>query len=71
MMSASPHSLDSGDVDFRHRHHRLKGTLCLSAASRKRFGQRARRDLPGEAPAVLTPTALAFFAAIPDDLTIG
>jgi hypothetical protein len=38
MMSASPHGLDSGDVDFRHRHHRLKGTLCLSAASRKRFG---------------------------------
>jgi hypothetical protein len=38
MTSASPRSLDSGDVDFRHRHHRLEGTLCLSATSRKRFG---------------------------------
>jgi hypothetical protein len=36
--SASPRCLDGGDVDLRHRHHRLEGTLCLSATSRKRIG---------------------------------
>src|SRR6202035_5123077 len=65
--SASPRCLDGGDVDLLHRHHRLEGTLCLTATSRKRIGQRARGDLPGEAPAVLAPTALAFRAAIADD----
>src|SRR5688572_9866837 len=65
--SAPPRCLDGGDVDLLHRHHRLEGTLCLTAASRKRVGQRARGDLPGEAPAVLAPTALTFLAAIADD----
>src|SRR5215213_11674476 len=65
--SAPPRCLDGGDLDLLHRHHRLEGTLCLSAASPKRLGQRARGDLPGEAPAVLAPTALAFLAAIADD----
>src|SRR6202163_4050683 len=65
--SASPRCLDGGDVDLLHRHHRLEGTLCLTATSRKRIGWRARGDLPGEAPAVLAPTALAFRAAIADD----
>src|SRR5215217_4867318 len=65
--SAPPRCLDGGDLDLLHRHHRLEGTLCLSAASPKRLGQRARGDLPGEAPAVLAPTALAFLAAIGDD----
>src|SRR5207253_6541315 len=65
--SASPRCLDGGDVDLRHLHHRLEGTLCLTAASRKRIGKRARGDLPGEAPAVLAPTALAFRSAIADD----
>src|SRR5216110_2106366 len=65
--SAPPRRLDGGDVDLLHRHHRFEGTLCLTAASRERVGQRARRDLPGEAPAVLAPTALAFLAAIADD----
>src|SRR5258708_6927940 len=32
-----------------------------------RFSQRTRGDLPGEAPAVPAPTALAFGAAIADD----
>src|SRR5580700_9843371 len=50
--SASPSCLDGGDVDLLHSHHRLEGTLCLSATSRKRIGQRARGDLPGKAPAV-------------------
>src|SRR5947207_5065685 len=65
--SAPPCCLDGGDVDLLHRHHRLEGALCLTATGRKRIGERARRDLPGEAPAVLAPTALAFRAAIADD----
>ena len=65
--SAPPRCVDGGDVDLRHRHHRLEGTLGLTATSRKRLGERARGDLPGEAPAVLAPTALAFLAAIADD----
>src|SRR5687768_2230114 len=65
--SAPPRCLDGGDVDLLHRHHRCEGTLGLTAAGRKRVGQRARGDLPGEAPAILAPTALAFLAAIADD----
>src|SRR5512145_1485096 len=65
--SAPPRCLDGGDVDLRHRHHRLEGTLCLTATGRKRLGQRARGDLPGETPAVLAPTALTFLSAISDD----
>src|SRR5882762_6990991 len=66
-MSASTRALDGGDGDLLHRHHRLEGALCLTATSRKRIGQRTRGDLPGEAPAVLAPTTLAFRAAIADD----
>src|SRR5688572_11730888 len=65
--SAPPCRLDGRDVDLLHRHHGGEGPLRLSATSRNRVGQRARRDLPGEAPAVFAPTALAFFAAIADD----
>src|SRR5947207_6377200 len=65
--SAPPCCLDGGDVDLLHRHHRLEGALCLTATGRKRIGERARSDLPREAPAVLAPTALAFRAAIADD----
>src|SRR6266571_1134248 len=65
--SASPRGLDGGDVDLLHRHHRLEGALCLIASGCKRVGQRTRRDLPREAPAVLAPTALAFRSAIADD----
>ena len=36
--SASPRCLDGGDVDLLHRHHRLEGTLCLTATSGKRIG---------------------------------
>src|SRR5882762_9333965 len=66
-MSASTRALDGGDGDLLHRHHRLEGALCLTATSRKRIGQRTRGDLPGEAPAVLAPTACAFRSAIADD----
>jgi hypothetical protein len=36
--SASPRSLDGGNVDFLHRHHRFEGALCLTATSGKRIG---------------------------------
>src|SRR3984893_12863065 len=62
-----PRFFDGGDIDFLHRHHRLEGTFRFTATSRKRLGEHARGDLPGEAPAVLAPTALAFLAAIADD----
>ena len=66
-MSAPPRCLDGGDVDLFHVHHRFEDTLCFLATSRQRIGQRARGDLPGEAPAVLAPTARAFLATIADD----
>src|SRR5438552_3398970 len=65
--SAPPRCLDGGNVDFLHRHHRFEGTLCLIASSRERVRQHARGDLPGEAPAVLAPTTLAFLPPIVDD----
>src|SRR5512141_1850393 len=67
MPSAAPRRLDRGDVDLLHRHHRVEGAFGLSAAGRKRVGQRARGDLPGESPAVLAPTARAFLPAVADD----
>src|SRR5580704_4125304 len=65
--SAASRRLDGGDVDLLHRHHRLEGALGLSSTGRQRVGQRARGDLPGEAPAVLAPTARAFLAAVADN----
>lgn len=35
--SASPRCLDGGHIDLLHRHHRLKGTLCLAASGCKRI----------------------------------
>src|SRR4051812_14105293 len=65
--SGSPRCLDAGDIDLLHRHHRLKGALCLTTTGRKRTGQRTRCDLPGKAPAVLAPSARAFHPAVADD----
>src|SRR6476661_10429797 len=65
--SAPTGFLDRGDVDLLHRHHRLEGALRLSTTSRKSIGERAWSDLPGEAPAILAPAALAFLPAIADD----
>src|SRR5207245_6478738 len=62
-----PRCLDFCNVVLLHLNHRLEGTLCLTATSRNRIGYSARVDLPGEAPTVLAPTALAFRAAIADD----
>jgi hypothetical protein len=64
---AAPRCLDFGDVDLLHGHHGVEGTLGFGATSRERLGQHARGDLPGEAPAVLAPSALTFLAAIADD----
>src|SRR6187431_517693 len=65
--STSARRFDGGDVDLLHRHHRVEGTLRLSAARRQRVGQDAWGDLPRQAPAVLAPAARTFLAAIADD----
>src|SRR3954453_115463 len=65
--SPSPRCLNRRHVDLLHRHHRFEGTFCLTATCCHCIGQRARGDLPGEAPAVLAPTARAFLTAIADD----
>src|SRR5215813_7224441 len=65
--SAASGRRDRGDIDLFHPHHRLECALCFIAASGERLGQDARRDLPGNAPLVFAPTALAFLPAIADD----
>src|SRR5918999_6337140 len=65
--SAAPRRLDLGDVDLLHVHHRIERALCFIAAHGERLGQHARRDLPGDAPLVLSPAARALLAAIADD----
>jgi len=42
--SASPRRLDGGDADLLHRHHRLEGALCLTAAGGKRTDLRRLFD---------------------------
>src|SRR4051812_35593126 len=66
-MSAAPRRFDRGDVDFLHVHHGAECALCFIAAGRHRLRQYARRDLPGDAPSVLAPAALALLAAIADN----
>src|SRR6185436_5178028 len=66
-LSAPPHRLDGGNVDFLHRHQRFEGTPCLIAAGRERVAEHARGDLPREAPAVPAPAALAFLPPVVDD----
>src|SRR5215213_810040 len=65
--STFPGRVDGSDVDLLHLHHRREGPLGLATAGRERIGERARRDLPGEPPSVLTPAALALLPAIADD----
>src|SRR5713101_7398996 len=67
IISAVPRGLDRGDVDLLHFHHRIKRPLCFSAADLQRLDQHARRDLPGDAPLVLAPAALALLAIIAND----
>ena len=65
--SASARCRDGGDVDFFHGHHGGEDALGWGAAGGEGVHERARGDLPGEAPAVLAPAALAFLAAVVDD----
>lgn len=65
--SAAACGLDCGDVDLSHFHHRIKCAFGFSAADRHRVRQHARRDLPGDSPAVFTPAARAFLAAVADN----
>src|SRR5262249_43488957 len=51
-------SLDRGDVDFLHPHHRVESALCFIAAGCECVGQHARRDLPRNPPLVFAPPAL-------------
>src|SRR3954453_7138113 len=65
---APARGLDRGDVDLPHRHHGFHGALRGGAIRvGRRLEQHARRDLPGEAPAVLAPAASALLATIADD----
>ena len=45
-------------------------TFCFIAASRKRVGQHAWRDLPGNSPLVFAPPALALLPAITDNCVL-
>ena len=45
----------------------LEGALRFGAADRHCLCQRARRDLPRQAPLVLAPAAHALLAAVADD----
>src|SRR3954452_14442139 len=53
--------LDGRDVDLAHRHHRLEGAGGGGLVGfLVGLEQHTRRDLPGEAPAILAPAAGAF-----------
>src|SRR3954468_19170967 len=72
---APSRGLDRGDVDLPHRHHGFHGALRGGAIrAGRRLKPHARRDLPGEAPAILAPAASALLAAIAHDripVTVG
>jgi hypothetical protein len=68
LISAAKGGLDLGNVDFPHRHHGIErplggGTVRTGEGPRQRY----RGNLPGDAPLVLAPAALALLAAIADD----
>src|SRR6185312_14754305 len=65
--SPVPRRLDRGDIDLLHPHHRLEGALgggLIRAGDR--FQEHPWGDLPGQAPLVLAPTALAFDSPVLD-----
>src|SRR5690349_4259264 len=64
---AAARGFDRGDVDLLHLHHRFEGALRFVAADRQRVGEDAWRDLPGDAPAILAPPALALLTGVADD----
>src|SRR4051812_12989637 len=59
--------LDCRHVNLLHLHHRLESTLRFRPASLHGFGQRPRRDLPGQTPAILAPATRAFLSTVVDD----
>src|SRR3954451_14440868 len=68
-------SLDPGDVDLAHGHHRFecsprRGLVTIAVGPQ----QRTWRDLSRKAPAIFAPAAGAFLSAIADDgvpVTVG
>src|SRR5688572_2129908 len=64
---SQPRRAASIDINLPHAHHGIKRTLCFCASGCQCFGQHARRDLPGDAPLVLAPAALALLATIADN----
>src|SRR5688572_25579585 len=66
--STAARRLDCRDVNLSHIHHRIERALGGSAIRiGYRLHQGYRRDLPGKAPFVLAPAALALLAAVADD----
>src|SRR5690606_16777218 len=52
------------NIDLAHLHHRIERALCSSGIRvGDGFGQSYRRDLPRDAPSVLTPATGTLFAA--------
>lgn len=66
--STAARRLDCSDVDLFHLHHRIEGALGDSGIRiGDRFRQDDRRNLPGQSPFILAPTARALLAAVADD----
>ncbi len=60
--------LDGGNVNLVHLHHGLEGaSRCLGVGIAYRLDEDLRGDLPGDAPLVLAPAALARLTAVVDD----
>ena len=60
--------LDLCEVDLPHHYHRLERARGFgTVGAGRQLDQPARGDLPGMAPAVLAPAAVAFLAAVAGD----
>src|SRR6185436_5796035 len=68
VLLARDRAIERGDVDLAHAHHRSEGTARGFATSGHELHQALRRDLPGQAEAVLAPAAGTLLAtAVLDD----
>src|SRR5437868_1042550 len=66
--SATAGRLDFRDIDLRHPHHRIERAFGDGGIGiRDRLGERDRRDLPGQSPFILAPTAFARLSAVSHD----